>query len=249
MERTPVERHDLLVQAIERDMGVKVELDALGKRAIGVFDAILQGRHKYGRDAIGYYVVSGTSGADDVLAPLLIARWAEAFDRATGEVAVDNRTAVRVRRVARTLRRHHAHAARRSALPAASRCARSHAVRSDRLFRHQQGERHLRRAFRHVPRAGRSFRGARLPPTKRHVIFHARGGSIRAWRLAHRFARAHGARGHHQRCTAAHRTGRGHQPELRAQGPSRCARSNARSTRSEQPRRQHAGHVTGGPSR
>jgi phosphoenolpyruvate carboxylase len=89
MVRTPTERHDLLVQAIERDAGVKVELDALGRRTLGVFEAILQARHRYGRDAIGYYVVSGTQGADDVLAPLLLARWAEAYDRVSGEVAVD----------------------------------------------------------------------------------------------------------------------------------------------------------------
>src|SRR5688572_11556081 len=42
MVRTPAERHDLLVRAIERDSGYKVELDALGKRTLGVFDAILQ---------------------------------------------------------------------------------------------------------------------------------------------------------------------------------------------------------------
>jgi phosphoenolpyruvate carboxylase len=89
MTRTPAERHDLLVNAIERDTGAKVELDALGKRTVGVFEAILQARHRYGPDAIGYYVVSGTQGADDVLAPLLIARWAEAYDRVSGEVAVD----------------------------------------------------------------------------------------------------------------------------------------------------------------
>jgi len=89
MTRTPAERHDLLVRAIERDSGCKVELDALGKRTLGVFEAILQARHRYGQDAIGYYVVSGTQGADDVLAPLLLARWAEAYDRVSGEVAVD----------------------------------------------------------------------------------------------------------------------------------------------------------------
>jgi phosphoenolpyruvate carboxylase len=89
LARTPAERHDLLVQAIERDTGFKVELDALGKRTLGVFDAILQARHRFGRDAIGYYVVSGTQSADDVLAPLLLARWAEAYDRNSGEVAVD----------------------------------------------------------------------------------------------------------------------------------------------------------------
>jgi phosphoenolpyruvate carboxylase len=89
MVRTPAERHDLLVQAIERDAGVKMELDALGRRTLGVFEGILQARHRYGKDAIGYYVVSGTQNADDVLAPLLLARWAEAYDRASGEVAVD----------------------------------------------------------------------------------------------------------------------------------------------------------------
>jgi phosphoenolpyruvate carboxylase len=89
MARTPAVRHDLLVQAIERDAGVRVELDALGRRTLGVFEGILQARHRYGPDAIGYYVVSGTTGADDVLAPLLLARWAEAYDRKTGEVAVD----------------------------------------------------------------------------------------------------------------------------------------------------------------
>ncbi len=89
MERSAAERHDLLVQAIERDAGIRLELDALGKRTLGVFDAMLQARHRYGQDAIGYYVVSGTRGADDVLAPLLLARWAEAYDKASGEVAVD----------------------------------------------------------------------------------------------------------------------------------------------------------------
>jgi len=89
MARTAAERHDLLVQAIERDAGVKVELDALGRRTLGVFEGILQARHRYGQDAIGYYVVSGTQNADDVLAPLLLARWAEAYDRVSGEVAVD----------------------------------------------------------------------------------------------------------------------------------------------------------------
>src|SRR6185436_18496323 len=35
--RPAAERHDLLVQAIERDAGPKLELDALGKRTLGVF--------------------------------------------------------------------------------------------------------------------------------------------------------------------------------------------------------------------
>ena len=74
---------------IERDTGHAVDLDALGKRTLSVFEAIMQCRHRYGPDAVGYYVVSNTSGADDVLAPLLLARWAEAYDKRSGQVALD----------------------------------------------------------------------------------------------------------------------------------------------------------------
>jgi len=66
-----------------------VELDALGRRTLAVFEAIMQGRHRYGPEAIGYFIVSGASGADDVLAALLLARWAAAYDKRTGQVALD----------------------------------------------------------------------------------------------------------------------------------------------------------------
>ena len=87
--RSSRERGDRLVQALEKDRGPVTELDALGKRHLAVFDAIMQGRHRYGPDAIGYFIVSGASGADDVLAALLLARWAAAYDKRTGEVALD----------------------------------------------------------------------------------------------------------------------------------------------------------------
>lgn len=87
--RSATDRHDFLVDAIERDLGPRGELDALGKRTLSVFEAIMQGRHRYGKDAVGYYIISGVSGADDVLAPLLLARWAEAYDKRSGEVALD----------------------------------------------------------------------------------------------------------------------------------------------------------------
>ncbi|MBV9621071.1 MAG: phosphoenolpyruvate carboxylase, partial [Gammaproteobacteria bacterium] len=80
---------DRLAAALERDRGPAVELDALGKRTLAVFDAIMQGRHRYGSAAIGYFIISGASGADDVLAALLLARWAQAYDKQTGEVALD----------------------------------------------------------------------------------------------------------------------------------------------------------------
>ncbi|MFO7275436.1 MAG: phosphoenolpyruvate carboxylase [Pseudomonadota bacterium] len=89
LARPPGERRRFLADAIERDMGPRGELDALGKRTLGVFEAIVQVRHRYGPEAIGFFVVSGTTGADDVLATLLLARWAEAYDKRTGAVALD----------------------------------------------------------------------------------------------------------------------------------------------------------------
>src|SRR5437660_226941 len=65
--RSSRERRDRLAEALEKDRGPVVELDALGKRHLAVFDAIMQGRHRYGPDAIGYFIVSGASGVDGVL--------------------------------------------------------------------------------------------------------------------------------------------------------------------------------------
>ena len=88
-QRTPAERHARLVDILQRDVGPVAPLDALGKRVLAVFDAAVQARSRYGAAAIGYYVVSGVSGADDVLAPLVLARWAGAYDKRSGTVALD----------------------------------------------------------------------------------------------------------------------------------------------------------------
>ena len=87
--RTADDRHAILTDAIERDRGPCGDLDALAKRTIGVFEAMMQCRHRFGPDAIGQYIVSGVAAADDMLAPLLLARWAEAYDKRTGEIALD----------------------------------------------------------------------------------------------------------------------------------------------------------------
>jgi phosphoenolpyruvate carboxylase len=87
--RSPRERRDHLARALEKDRGPSVELDALGRRTLAVFEAVMQGRHRYGPEAIGYFVVSGARGADDMLAALLLARWASVYDKRTGEVALD----------------------------------------------------------------------------------------------------------------------------------------------------------------
>ena len=89
LERTSLERRKILADTLQRDAGTRTELDALGKRTLAVFDAIMQGRHRYGPEAIGFFIVSGAHSADDVLAALVLARWAEAYDKRTGEVALD----------------------------------------------------------------------------------------------------------------------------------------------------------------
>jgi phosphoenolpyruvate carboxylase len=64
-------------------------MDANGKRTLWVLEALAHSRHRYGDDAIGPYVVSGTQGIDDVLSVLLLARWADTADRRTGDVPTD----------------------------------------------------------------------------------------------------------------------------------------------------------------
>ena len=83
------ERLARLRDALEKDQGPLESLDAVGRRTLWVYEAIMQCRHKYGALAIGDYIVSGTTGPDDVLAVLLLARWADATDRRSGEVPLD----------------------------------------------------------------------------------------------------------------------------------------------------------------
>jgi phosphoenolpyruvate carboxylase len=77
--------HDLLV----RDQGPIASFDAMGRRSLWVFQAIAQARHKFGGRAIGEYIVSGARGPEDILAVLLLARWADITDKRTGECPLD----------------------------------------------------------------------------------------------------------------------------------------------------------------
>jgi len=87
--RPAAERRRLLAGIIEKDAGPRVDLDALGRRNLAVFEAFAQARHRYGPGAVGYFIVSGARGADDVLAALALARWASVYDKRTGQVALD----------------------------------------------------------------------------------------------------------------------------------------------------------------
>ncbi len=88
-KRDSAVRLERLRDALERDEGPSSVLEASGKRSLWVLEALAHSRHRYGDDAIGAYVVSGTQGIDDVLSVLLLARWADTADRRTGDVPTD----------------------------------------------------------------------------------------------------------------------------------------------------------------
>jgi phosphoenolpyruvate carboxylase len=83
------QRMTRLRDAIRKDEGPAAALDPSGRRSLWVFEAISHCRNRYGPDAIGPYVVSGTRGVDDVLSVLLLAHWADIADHRTGDVPVD----------------------------------------------------------------------------------------------------------------------------------------------------------------
>jgi phosphoenolpyruvate carboxylase len=85
----PAVRSKVLCDSLTRDLGPVGAFDAVGRRTLAVFEAMMQARFKYGERAIGQYIVSGTEAPDDVLSALLLARWANITDRRTREVPLD----------------------------------------------------------------------------------------------------------------------------------------------------------------
>jgi phosphoenolpyruvate carboxylase len=83
------ERTKRLTQILHDNAGPTAPLDALSRRTLAVFEAAAQCRMRYGTRAIGEYVVAATQGPDDILAPLVLARWAGVDDRKSGIVGMD----------------------------------------------------------------------------------------------------------------------------------------------------------------
>jgi phosphoenolpyruvate carboxylase len=138
---------------------------------------MMQGRHRYGPAAIGYFIVNGVTGADDVLAALLLARWAEAYDKRTGEVALDiapqfeslgalDRCGETMQELlAEPLYRGHleAHGRTQCVLIGYSDGNKEGGLCASRFATHQ---------------AQRALAETLAAANERHVVFHARGGSI-----------------------------------------------------------------------
>ena len=88
LDRSAEYRMRRIQVALERNESPAVEPDNDSKRTLAVFQAIAFCRRRYGRDAIGPYVISLAHGVDDVLSVLLLARWAE-LRRKNGSIPLD----------------------------------------------------------------------------------------------------------------------------------------------------------------
>ena len=88
MERPADERAARIIEAIQSREGTPQHLSTQARKTIAVFQAIAFCRRKYGKRAIGPFIVSMTQGADDILSVLLLAEMGELHDR-RGEVPLD----------------------------------------------------------------------------------------------------------------------------------------------------------------
>ena len=177
LARSSAERRGRLAEILEKDAGPRVDLDALAKRNLAVFEAFAQARHRYGPAAVGYFIVSGTRGADDILAALTLARWASVYDKRTGQVALDIapqfESLEALERCGETLRellaepvyqRHlEAHERRQCVLLGYSDSNKEGGLCASRYAIYQ-----AQRALAQIPAAG----------VEKCLVFHARGGSI-----------------------------------------------------------------------
>jgi len=88
MERSPEERAERIIEAINSRENAPMNLSTQARKTIAVFQAIAFCRRKYGKRSIGPFIVSMTEGADDILSVLLLAQWGELHNR-RGEVPLD----------------------------------------------------------------------------------------------------------------------------------------------------------------
>jgi phosphoenolpyruvate carboxylase len=77
LEKTPDERAERIREAIRRNESPRDDLDNESKRSLAVFQAVAFCRRKYGRRAIGPFIVSMNHGVDDLLSVILLRRWGD----------------------------------------------------------------------------------------------------------------------------------------------------------------------------
>ena len=80
-EWSPADRTARIIEAIETRESMPETLGTQARKTFAVFQAIAFCRRKYGRKAIGPFIVSMTQGADDILSVLLLAQWSELHNK------------------------------------------------------------------------------------------------------------------------------------------------------------------------
>ncbi len=85
---SPSHRLKRIVEAIESRDSHPDNQSVTARKTLAVFQAIAFCRRKYGKRAIGPFIVSMTQGADDILSVLLLANWSELHNR-RDEVPLD----------------------------------------------------------------------------------------------------------------------------------------------------------------
>jgi len=88
LEWRPEARMERIVEAIRSRDSVPETQSVLARKTLAVFQAIAFCRRKYGKRAIGPFIISMTQGADDILSVLLLANWSELHNR-RDEVPLD----------------------------------------------------------------------------------------------------------------------------------------------------------------
>jgi len=88
LEMRPEERAKTIIDAIVSRESIPEHLSTVARKTIAVFQAIAFCRRKYGKRAIGPFIISMTENADDILSVLLLAQWSELHNR-KNEVPLD----------------------------------------------------------------------------------------------------------------------------------------------------------------
>lgn len=85
---TAEKRAERIAEAIRSKESPPDQQSVQARKTLAVFQAISFCRRKYGRSAIGPFIISMTQGADDMLSVLLLANWSELHTR-RGDVPMD----------------------------------------------------------------------------------------------------------------------------------------------------------------
>jgi len=88
LEMPAEERAKTIINAIISRESIPEHLSTVARKTIAVFQAIAFCRRKYGKRAIGPFIISMTQNADDILSVLLLAQWSELHNR-RNEVPLD----------------------------------------------------------------------------------------------------------------------------------------------------------------